>query len=281
MMTTKRLLVNADDLGLSVGINRGIVRAFREGLVRSASLIVNAPGFDDAVRVIRDNPDLSVGIHLTLVGGDAPVSEPERVGTLVDRKGRFFPSYRQFAARYLALKRGKIRVELAAQVERALAAGITPTHLDSHQHLHLLPKVADVVLDLADHYEIRYVRRPQRNRGIMGAVVGILAAGLAGKMAARSLVTSDHFAGFDCSGRLTKGELLAIIEGLGEGTTELMVHPGQEVDEVVSRYGWEMSWEEELSALVSREVRLEIERRGIEIVGHRDLSAVIGGNPRR
>lgn len=158
---TKRLLVNADDLGLSPGINRGIIRAFREGIVRSASLIVNAPGFDDAVRRIGDNRGLSVGIHVTLVGGDGPVCDPKAVPTLLDGRGRFPRSYFDFVARYLSIKRDEVRREVSAQIERALSAGVILTHLDSHQHVHLLPKVADVVIKEAERYGIRYIRLPR------------------------------------------------------------------------------------------------------------------------
>jgi predicted glycoside hydrolase/deacetylase ChbG (UPF0249 family) len=265
---TKRLLVNADDLGLSPGINRGIERAHREGIVRSASLLVNAPGFDDAVRVIRENPDLSVGIHLTLVGGDGPVMPPGTVPSLVDENGRFPASYPRFLARYPLVSTDEIRRELEAQIERARAAGVSPTHLDSHQHLHLLPRVASVVLGLAQAYRIGYIRRPEKGGGIVRPAVRALSFSLARKTAARGLSTSDHFAGFDCSGRLTMGRLLAIIGRIGPGTTELMVHPGTDAGEVRSRYGWKMSWEQELAALISPETREMIERRGIEIVGH-------------
>jgi predicted glycoside hydrolase/deacetylase ChbG (UPF0249 family) len=269
----KRLLVNADDLGLSPGINRGIGRAYREGIVRSASLLVNAPGFDDALGVIRANPGLCVGIHLTLVGGDWPVSRLGAVPSLIDKAGRFPASYPRFLARYPEVRTDEIRRELAAQIERARAAGVSPTHLDSHQHLHLLPKVTDVVLELAQSYRIRYVRRPEKSGGIMGPVIGALSWVLARKAEARGLTTSDHFAGFDCSGRLTMERLLAIIDRVVPGTTELMVHPGADGREAASRYGWKMNWEGELLALVSREVRETIERRGIEIVGHGDLGA--------
>jgi predicted glycoside hydrolase/deacetylase ChbG (UPF0249 family) len=265
---TKRLLVNADDLGLSPGINRGIIRTFREGIVRSASLIVNAPGFDDAVRHIGDNRGLSVGIHVTLVGGDGPVCDARRVTTLIDGKGRFPRSYFDFVARYFSIKQDEVRREVSAQIERALSAGVVLTHLDSHQHVHLLPKVADVVLEQAERYGIRYIRLPRGGGGVSRPAVEILSGCLKRELKKRSMESSDHFAGFTYSGRLTKNDLVAIIEGLGCGTTELMVHPGADAAEVASRYGWRMNWERELDALISSEAKGAIAAAGIELVGH-------------
>jgi predicted glycoside hydrolase/deacetylase ChbG (UPF0249 family) len=268
MGATKRLLVNADDLGLVAGINRGIERAFREGIVRSASLLVNAPGFDDALGLVKKNPSLPVGVHLTLVGGDGPVSAPSTVPTLVDGRGRFPASYGSFIARYAAVARREVERELSAQIERALAAGISPTHLDSHQHLHLLPMIGDVVVSLARRYSIGRVRCPRGVGGAMGPGVSLLAVRLRRKIERGGLAMCDHFAGFSRSGRLTQAALVEIIRGLGEGTTELMVHPGHDSSEAVSRYGWKMSWEEELSALVSGETREALRLGGVQLIGN-------------
>jgi predicted glycoside hydrolase/deacetylase ChbG (UPF0249 family) len=267
MGATRRLLVNADDLGLVPGINRGIERAFQDGIVRSASLLVNAPGFADALTLVKRNPSLSVGVHLTLVGGDGPVSAPSKVPTLVDGKGRFPPSYGSFIARYAAVSSREVDRELSAQIERALAAGISPTHLDTHQHLHLLPMIADVVLSLAVRYAIGRVRCPRGVGGIMGPPVAILAEMLRRKIERKGLSTCDHFAGFRRSGRLNQEALLEIVRGVKEGTTELMVHPGQGSSEAVSRYGWNMSWERELRALVSDEAHEAVKLGDIELIG--------------
>ncbi len=270
--TTRRLLVNADDLGLVDGVNRGIEQAFREGIVRSASLLVNAPGFDDALALIRRNPSLSIGVHLTLVGGDEPVSVRSTVPTLVDDEGRFPRSYGTFVARYAAAKSREIERELSAQVERVLAAGIFPVHLDTHQHLHLLPGIADIVIALARRYSIGRVRCPRGAGGIMGPPVAVLAHTLGRKIERSGLEKCDHFEGFSRSGRLSQEALLGILGGLKGGTTELMVHPGQDPSQAVSRYGWDMSWQQELSALVSGPTRDAVRLGGIELIGRLDTS---------
>jgi predicted glycoside hydrolase/deacetylase ChbG (UPF0249 family) len=273
MAATRRLLVNADDLGLVPGINRGIERAFREGIVRSASLLVNGPGFDDALVVIGRNPSLAVGVHLTLVGGDGPVTEPRLVPSLVGRDGKFPLSYGSFIKRYAAVRTREVNRELSAQIERALKAGITPSHLDTHQHLHLLPGIADVVLSLAKRYSIRRVRCPRGAGGVMGPPVAFMAVMLEKKIEREGLASCEHFAGFSHSGRLTEDALVAVIDDLAKGTTELMVHPGEDPSEAVTRYRWDMNWQQELSALVSVRAREAMERGGIELIGRLDRPA--------
>jgi hopanoid biosynthesis associated protein HpnK len=269
--TTKRLIVNADDLGLTPGINRGVEKAFREGIVGSTSLLVNAPGFNDALSVIKDNPSLPVGIHLTLVGGDGPVTAPSRIPTLIDRGGRFFRSYGRFMMHYRRINFDEVRREFSAQIEKAMGAGIVPSHVDTHQHLHLLPRVADIVLDLCGQYRIAYVRCPRKRGGVEGPGIAALSHSLKKKIEKRQLTTTDHFAGFPESGKMTQKDMLNIIHRLKKGTTELMVHPGLDSSEAVSRYGWAMNWENELAALISPEVRAAVSDYGVELIDCRDV----------
>lgn len=148
-MRNRRLIVNADDFGLTEGVNAGIVAAFQKGILRSASLMANGGGFDDAIRLALENPGLDVGCHLMLISGraiskpdhDLPESAPHLLASLVS------------GWRVAAIER-----EFAAQIEKIQAAGVSPSHLDTHKHTHLAPPVLEAVLRVA------------KNRGIpMGA----------------------------------------------------------------------------------------------------------------
>lgn len=147
--TARYLVVNADDFGLSVGVNAGIIGAFRRGLVRSASLLVTTPGFDDAITLAREYPDLDLGIHLALTGV-RPALPPERIPSLIGRDGRF-PSLAAWQWRVAArrLRPAEVQAELRAQVARARRSGLTFTHLDGHHHIHLFWPASVVVADLA------------------------------------------------------------------------------------------------------------------------------------
>ena len=137
----RRLVVNADDLGLTIGVNDGIFDAHEHGILISASLLANAPATADAARLARSPPTLGVGVHLTLVDGD-PVLPPDHVPTLVEDDERFRRSWKPFIVACLTGRVSMLEVEheLTAQIERVLAAGIKPTHLDAHKHVRGHPR---------------------------------------------------------------------------------------------------------------------------------------------
>src|SRR5262245_52144351 len=138
----RQLVVNADDLGLTVGVNDGIFDAHELGILTSASLFANAPATDDAIRRARFRTSLGVGVHLALVDA-APTLPAESVPTLVTGDGRFRQSWRPFIIACLRgqVSLGDVERELAAQIERVLDSGISPTHLDAHKHVHAYPPI--------------------------------------------------------------------------------------------------------------------------------------------
>ena len=154
----RRLLVNADDFGLSPGVNRGILAAFRDGILTSTTMLVNLPCFDDAVSLAVANPGLPVGIHLSLLWG-SPVSDPATVPSLVERNGLFPRSLAVLVRRYFlgGLQLDQVRTEFRAQIERFKRAGLTPTHVDTHKHVHCLPGVLDALADVAKELSIQRV----------------------------------------------------------------------------------------------------------------------------
>ena len=159
---TRLLVVTADDLGLTAGVNDAVRQAHVHGVVTATSLLAVGSAFDDAARVLRDHPALEVGAHLALVGEDPPLLSAREVPTLVDRTGRFPLSYRTVVARGVAgrVDPDDVRRELGAQLERVRGIGLPVTHVDTHQHTHLWPTVARVVTELALAAGVPAVRLP-------------------------------------------------------------------------------------------------------------------------
>ena len=261
------LIVTADDAGLDRGMTEGVLRAHREGIVTACSLVANGAAFDDAVGRLRDTPSLEVGVHLTLV--------EERPLTAM----RFPRKYTSFVPLYLArrISIAAIERELRAQIEKVLGTGLRVTHLNGHQHLHLLPRVFEVVSRLAREYNIGYVRIVNE-RGVVrasGAPSGggapearttptrrmaINALSYLGRRARVAGLTNDRTIGVAQAGHLD--DVVALLDRV-EGVTELVTHPGV----AVRGYDhWDYAWDDETRALCDPRLRGELAARGIELV---------------
>ena len=160
----KNLIVNADDFGRHELINRAVERAFNSGCLKSATLMAGGAAFDDAVKLARKISGLGVGIHFTLANGN-PILPPNEIPSLVTEEGIFHADYVKFLKRYLSgkISLAEVRSELAAQLEKIFRAGLTPTHVDSHQHLHHVPGIVEIVLDLAAASGITYSSSSSRS----------------------------------------------------------------------------------------------------------------------
>jgi predicted glycoside hydrolase/deacetylase ChbG (UPF0249 family) len=273
LISGKRLVVNADDFGFSPDVNRGIVSAHRCGILTATTLMANGEAFDDAVEHARLTPTLDVGCHLGLISGRSllppyaplPASAPELL-------------------RALAARRIRVYDELAAQVRKVLAAGLRPTHLDTHKHTHLAPPVLDAVARLAEEFEIRWVRRPfDIPLTALGGVPWLTRAASGGLQVLRGRFhrvlarhgcrTTDHFAGFQLTGRLRTPELVQLIHELPGGVTEFMCHPGYCGEDLLrARTRLKESRERELEALIAPETRAALSETGVELASYRDLN---------
>jgi predicted glycoside hydrolase/deacetylase ChbG (UPF0249 family) len=250
-----KLIVTADDVGLEPGMTEGAIRGHREGIVTACSLVANGRAFDDAVSRLRDTPSLEVGVHLTLV--------EERPLTSI----RFPEKYPSFVPLYLArvIGIGAIERELRAQIEKVLATGLSVTHLNGHQHLHLLPRIFRVVKRLAGEYGIGYVRivddRGSGTRALPMRVLGFL-----GRRARTRGLTNEHTIGVADAGHLH--DLVPLLDHV-EGLTELVTHPGVAVR---GYEHWQYDWDAETRALCDPRLRERLAQRGIELVGPSFLS---------
>jgi len=280
----RKLIVNADDFGRHPAVNRAVIQGHAAGCITSATLMPGAAAFADAVEKAAAYPDLGVGIHFTLIG-EKPVAPPEEVPSLVDRQGRLWQEYPQFLARFL---RGKIRLsdvrkELTAQLEKMIAHGMAVTHIDSHQHLHVLPGVIDIVLDLAVQHNVRAVRIPAVPLGFsggypprVGQLIGrsgllFLAKVAQYKAKRRGISSPDHFYGIVAGGSLQEDCLLDIIRELPAGVSEVMVHPGDDDQVLRAECGWAHPFQEELTAVTSMKVLSEIKAKNIKLVSFKEL----------
>lgn len=272
------LIVTADDYGLTEPVARGILRAHREGVVTSTSVLAVGPAIGRTAGWLADHPDLATGAHLALVGEDPPVLTRREVPTLVDRAGRFPLTWWAFLARAVAgrLDPADVERELDAQLQRLTRDhGLRLTHLDTHFHLHLWPPVAEAVVALARRWQIDVVRAPSSAaRGLKGYGIRRLSRRLAARLAAGRLVSPGGYRGLDEAGRLTLPRFLATLDRLastGPLSVEINCHPGEADDPARARYEWNYCWDAELAALTSRELRDAIARHGFRLGGQADL----------
>jgi len=238
-----RLIINADDFGLTPGVNRAIAELHRAGALTSATLMATGAAFDDAIAIAHANPSLGVGCHVVLTDG-TPVSPPESIPTLLGPDGKTFrPSLIDFVQALLrgAIREDEIEREVLAQIERLQRAGIGVTHLDTHKHTHLFPTVSRPLLRLAQRCSIRAVRNPFEpvwsSRLAPNALVRRLqfhALSIFGKKSFQSLpqlahshiLTPDGTIGVSATGQLNAASLHQILHAMPRGTWELVCHPG-------------------------------------------------------
>jgi len=276
----KQLIVNADDFGLHPLINAGIIKGHQEGFITSTSLMPSAPCWQEAVRLAKENPRLGIGVHLTLVGGVPSVLPKEKVSSLLDDDGLFLPDYVAFAKRYYsgAVKRSELEAELRAQLERALSCGVNITHIDSHQHTHVLPGINSLVLKLSNEYNIIRVRIPKEGYFFtggfqtgVGRLIGRSGLSFCADMAALradslGLRHPQHFYGMLAGGHLNAQLIANILRQLPEGVSEIMTHPGLDSAALGKAFSWQYHWREELDAYLDAGNKALLKELGIEPV---------------
>jgi len=286
----KELILNADDFGMTPGINKAIIRAHREGILTSTTLMANAPAFEDAVARVRAVPALGVGVHLVLVGG-RPVAPIEEVSSLVEDNGELPRGLSTFVARVSTgrMRQEHIERELRAQIGKVRASGIEPTHLDSHKHTHAHPRVMESVARVARDCGIVRIRKPfeawrdswnsTRMEGVGGVtqLMGAAAAQIAvPRFAAISrdygLKSPDRFLGLAVTGQISSVVLRSMIDTVEDGTTEIMLHPGL-CDDDLTKTGSRLQMERqtELEALLDPEQKRAVSARGIRLISYREL----------
>lgn len=277
MPPSRLLIVNADDYGLTQGISHGILRAYRDGIVTSTSVLAIGPAYPKVSHFLADHPGLGVGVHLAAVGEDPPLLSRTEVPTLFDRRGHLCETWPAFLLR-AAMGRvdpDDVTREFCAQLELVQELGVPITHLDAHQHLHLWPSLCQVVLDLARRFRIPAVRVPRyRPTTIAGVGVTVLGHRLARCASQAGLRFPLDAVGIEVAGQLdvaTLRRVLARMARRGKATVELTVHPGEDEDPDRARYRWGYKWPAELDALVGEPAFTAVADHGFRLGTYAEL----------
>ncbi len=271
------LIVNADDYGYYDCVSQGVLDAVENGIVTATGIFANSKNFDKHAEWIGDYETLDIGVHLNLTDGE-PLS-PRMRNKLEHSKGRFAGKYALVKALLSgALKREDVMLEWGAQIERCLNRGLTLRFLNSHEHIHMLPRLFELIQTLARTYEIPHIRFPAPDPPTAWSVNGLVRdAALTVLLATnRKKLCSPtaRFVGMGASGRLNLDYLRKVFSQLEPGRIhELMCHPGyrdaEEIDD--SRLLSYHDWEGEYRTLVSPVVKNLIAEHGIRLIGYRDL----------
>ena len=293
----RNLIVNADDLGWTEGVNRGIAEAHRNGIVTSASLLANGAAFAEAVELARRNPRLGVGVHLNLSNG-APVAGREAVPSLVNPAGEFAegPESLLLKLAMRGLAPSEVEKEWEAQIRKVRDAGVLVTHLDGHKHAHMLPGLFEIALRLAKRHGIGAIRvsheasslrtalsaggelRPSvvLKQGVQARGLKLLARDARDKAERAGITTADYFCGIAQTGELTKEGVARLLRSLPEGTTELMCHPGY-VDEKLRATPTRLqgSREKEVEILTDTEIRNLVASQGIRLLDYGFVTSAV------
>jgi len=308
----RRLIINADDFGLTAGVNRGIVEAHQGGVVSSTTLMANGPAFDGAVAVARSAPNLSVGCHVVLVDG-LPLSAPGAVDTLRAIRSaepdRFYSSLSAFAARAMlgGFDRDQLVAEIVAQIKKIQSAGIQVTHLDTHKHAHVFPEILVALLRAARICGVRAIRNPivpvkaisarlfkdKRELWKRYSQVRILHTfsrqflqrtkraglvapdGVVGVIETGTRELSGQSSGRGSDGNFSYSSLLrATLASLPEGTWEFVCHPGYNDDDLrAARTRLLDSRDEERRLLTATDLRQFLDEQKIQVIGYREFCA--------
>ena len=284
MRETRKLIVTADDFGLSVPVNEAVESAHRQGFLSAASLMVGAKAAADAVERARRLPSLGVGLHLTLLDGH-PVLPPEAIPDLVGPDGRF-PSdpFRFGVALYSSREmQSQANAEIDAQFERFAATGLPMDHINGHKHFHLHPVVSRAIARVAPRFNRPPVRVPlepfgpsfraNRNRAF-----GRLASWLfyyvqtrriRRELMAGSIPSNDHVFGLYDSGAMTEDRILRLLDQLPGGVSEIYCHPATRRWEGPDNSPASYQPENELAALLSPEVKRKMAAQGLRTSSYR------------
>jgi len=271
---TRRLIVNADDFGLSSSVNDAVIRAHRDGILTSASLMVNEAGFGEAVKLAKENPRLGVGLHLTLLMGHSALS-PEKIPGLVNSRGEFSnsPVFTGMSYFFNSNLREQLRAEIHAQFEKFHDTGLTLDHVNGHLHLHLHPVIFKILMEDGEKLGIRHLRltrdclaRSRRmtsgrwfHRVSHAAIYEWLSGRARGPLRQRGIKHAQITFGLLQNAQVDEEYILKLLPGLPPGDSELYSHPSLG------------EFKHEFDALVSPRVKELVKKLGIELIRYQDL----------
>lgn len=246
-----KLIVNADDFGMSKGTNLGILECFQNGIVTSTSLMTNMGAFDHAIEIMKNTP-LDVGIHFTLTTG-APVSNPKNIPSLINNENHFDYDIKKLST----TNKEEIRVELLAQLNKFLDTGFIPTHIDFHHELNFAKNVLEVTLDIAKEYNIPMRAFEPASISLMNEKNIRHSGRLLYEFIGKEL-TSEKF-------------ITELTKGLNDNLVEIMTHPAYVDNYLLTKSGYNLQRAKELEILTSQEVKEFISENNIELIGFKGI----------
>jgi chitin disaccharide deacetylase len=268
------LIVNADDFGLNSSTNHAIIRAHQEGILTSCSLMVNEPGFEEAVQLARENPRLGVGLHLTFLSGHSTLPH-EKIPGLVNEKQEFDNSPVRVGFKYFFKRdlREQLRAEMLAQFEKFRTTGLPLDHVDSHHHLHAHPTLFRIVIESAADLGITHLRLTSEPFGVHarlaigyrlerlshGLAYWLLAGGARRELRRLDIKHTDAVFGLLQDARVDESYLEKLLPKLPLGVSEIYSHPSLDV------------FKHEMEALISPKIRALAESLGIRLIRYQDL----------
>lgn len=285
----RRLIINADDFGLTAGVNRAILEAHEHGVVTSTTLMANSLAFEEAVQLAQSRFSLSTGCHVVLLDGK-PLIDPGRLPSLVDGKdgNSFRDGVSGFVLRTLCgrIDPDQVEAETTAQIRKLQSHGIDVSHVDSHKHTHMFPPALQGILRAARTCGVTAIRNPfevvaanfvRLQRGLWKRYAQVKTLhGLAGyfrkAVAKAGLRTPDGTLGIVATGHLNPDLFREIADNMPEGTWEFVCHPGY-LDADLRSFATRLrkSRVEELAVLTSPDTRAALERQGVQLISYRDL----------
>lgn len=281
----KKLIVNADDFGLSSGTNRAIIDLYNEGIVTNTTILVNHKAFNEAISLYKKNTGLGLGLHINLLDGHC-VANPNKLGSLVNNNGEFLQSPYLLYLRLISgsISKSEVEYELRMQIEKLLSENVAILNLDGHQHIHFFPVIYDVVLSLMNKYGIKRIRFPHDNiivnekaspqRTFVCTALKYYSLTRQKKLIQSNILFPKYFCGVRKVGNINKTYLLKFCEKLPDGITELMCHPAYLSDDLrVLKYHWvnNHNFKEETIALMDADVKQKLKKMDIQLINYGNL----------
>ena len=281
----RRLIINADDFGISEEVNEAVIRSYKEGVLTSTSLMVTGESFEQAVKLAKANPGLAVGIHLVTVMGKSVLS-PSEIPDLVNNNGDFSdnPTIAGLKYYFSPASRRQLRKELAAQFEKFQSAGLPLSHIDGHLHMHVHPVIFNIALDLGAKYGAPRMRVPLEERklalefdrahSLRKTIHTILFGGLARYMSKnlerRGFKFPERVYGNLQSGAMSERYFLYALDNLTAGINEIYFHPAVYADEKLLSSD-ERQCSIEYEALISKKVKKKVEDLGVKLTTYFEI----------
>jgi len=275
----KKVIINADDFGLSHGVNGAVEKAFEFGTLTSASIMANMPYFDEAVSIAKKCDGLGVGVHVNLLRG-TPISNPSRISSLVNSDGKFYGSALTllFKSKLGLIDPLHVEIEASAQMERVIRSGIKPTHFDSEKHMHIaIPAIWDGSCKAAVRHGILHVRLANEyilhetkeyaslKQRFKAGFARVRSRRLLSSLDRYGLSTADYFYGISSTGRMNVSGYRKILEEPFDGTIEIMCHPS--IDKG-GRHWLDAGRWIEYSALISDELKAILSGDSVLLVNY-------------